>query len=127
MAILLRSPEHYRAHLEEALGRAGIPTHFAQGTRLPDPAGRAFLALLACAAEELSARRFAEYLSLGEVPDATESDLPPPALPPGERWVPPDEELVPRALAASDEDDDGAWLRAEADDRGAAVARLDGA
>ena len=36
----------------------------------PDPGGRAFLALLACAAERCSASRFAEYLSLGQVPPA---------------------------------------------------------
>ena len=45
-----------------------IPAWFERGTRRPDPAGRAFLALLACAEEHLSARRFAEYLSLGQVP-----------------------------------------------------------
>jgi len=105
MAVLLRSPEHYRAHLEEALGRAKIPAHFAQGTRLPDPAGRAFLALLACGAEELSARRFAEYLSLGEVPDASVNDAPPPAAPSSDRWVPPDEELAPLALAPMEPED----------------------
>ncbi len=97
MAVLLRSPEAYRVHLEEALARAKIPVHFAQGTRLPDPTGRAFLALLACASEELSAKRFAEYISLGEVPHAAE---PPTALPSSERWVPPEEELLPIALAA---------------------------
>ena len=70
MAVLLRAPSQYRALLEEALSRAGVPAHFATGTLRPDPAGRAFLALLACAAEGLSARRFAEYLSLGEVPQA---------------------------------------------------------
>ena len=94
MAVLLRAPEHYRALLEEAFSRAGIPIHLAQGTRRPDPAGRAFLALLACAAERLSARRFAEYLSLGEVPEAIEG-APPAPLPRGERWVPPDTELSP--------------------------------
>src|SRR5262249_10125024 len=67
MGVLLRVPEAYRSHLEEACSRAGIPTHFARGARRPDPAGRAFLALLGCAAERLSARKFAEYLSLGEV------------------------------------------------------------
>src|SRR5207237_7016144 len=36
----------------------------------PHPGGRAFLALLRCAADNLSARRFAEYLSLGQVPEA---------------------------------------------------------
>src|SRR5262249_3902349 len=44
------------------------PAYFDRGTRRPDPAGRAFLALLACAAEGLSAKRFDEYLSLGQVP-----------------------------------------------------------
>src|SRR5206468_400583 len=37
---------------------------------------------------------FAEYLSLSEVPDAVEG-APPPAPPSGDRWVPPDSELVP--------------------------------
>ena len=32
MAILLRAPAQYRAHLEEALRRAGVPAHFARGT-----------------------------------------------------------------------------------------------
>jgi len=77
MAILLRSPQQYRGHLEEALRRASIPVHFARGTKRPDPSGRAFLALLGCAAEGLSARRFAEYLSLGEVADAETEGAPP--------------------------------------------------
>ena len=46
IAVLLRAPEEYRPHLVEAFGRAGIPAHFARGTVQPDPAGRAFLALL---------------------------------------------------------------------------------
>ena len=95
MAVLLRAPAQYRPLLEEAFARAGIPAHFASGTLRPDPAGRAFLALLACAGEGLSARRFAEYLSLGEVPQAI-SGAPPPALAPGDRWVPPDAELTAR-------------------------------
>jgi CRISPR/Cas system-associated exonuclease Cas4 (RecB family) len=99
IAILLRSPDEYRPHLEEALGRAGVPAHFARGALRPDPEGRAFLALLACAAEGLSARRFAEYLSLGAVPDATPDGGPPAAEAPAERWVAPDEELVPEAVA----------------------------
>jgi CRISPR/Cas system-associated exonuclease Cas4 (RecB family) len=98
MAVLLRSPEEYRPHLEEAFDRAGIPAHFARGAVRPDPAGRAFVALLGCAADGLSARGFAEYLSLGEVPDADESGAPPPAAPVGDRWVAPDEELVPGAM-----------------------------
>src|SRR2546421_191346 len=38
-----------------------------------DPAGRAFVALLSCACEKLSAKRFDEYLSLGEVPALSQS------------------------------------------------------
>jgi len=68
MAVLLRAPQTYLGLLEHAFARAGVPAWFERGTRRPDPAGRAFLALLACAAESLSARRFAEYLSLGQVP-----------------------------------------------------------
>ncbi len=94
MAVLLRAPSQYRALLEEALGRAGVPAYFARGTVQPSPAGRAFLSLLACAASGLSARRFAEYLSLGEVPDATPAGEPPAPPPSGDRWVPPDSELV---------------------------------
>ena len=99
MAVLLRAPRLYRAPLVEALDRADIPAHFARGTVRPDPSGRALLALLACAAEHLSARRFAEYLSLGEMPDADDSGRPPPARAASERIVAPDDELVPRAIA----------------------------
>ena len=53
-------------------------SYFERGTRRPHPAGRAFLALIACALDDLSARRFAEYLSLGQVPDRH----PPAARPP---------------------------------------------
>lgn len=69
MAILLRTPERYQPLVEEALRRAAIPACFLRGTARPDPAGRAFLALLACAAEGCSASRFAEYLSLGQTPE----------------------------------------------------------
>ncbi|HEY3594611.1 MAG TPA: PD-(D/E)XK nuclease family protein, partial [Polyangiaceae bacterium] len=101
MAILLRSPLSYRAHLAEALRRAGIPAYFARGTIRPHPAGRAFLALLACAADGLSARRFAEYLSVGEVADADAEGTPPKALPSSERWVPPDEETLSAAVTGA--------------------------
>ena len=84
MAILLRTPETYAGLLEVALRRAGVPAFFCRGTRRPDPSGRAFLALLACAAEGLSARRFAEYLSLGQVPAADRSQGP---RADAERWV----------------------------------------
>ena len=102
MAVLLRSPEQYRVHLEEALRRARIPIHFDRGTRKPDPSGRALLALLGCAAENLSARRFAEYVSLDELP-RTIGGAPPPATRADDRWVPPDEELLPLALAPAEE------------------------
>ncbi|HEY0284591.1 MAG TPA: hypothetical protein VGC23_04330, partial [Vicinamibacterales bacterium] len=68
IAILIRSPQHYVGVLEHALARAKIPAYFDRGIRRPHPAGRAFLAMLSCAAENLSANRFAEYLSLGQVP-----------------------------------------------------------
>jgi ATP-dependent helicase/DNAse subunit B len=42
IAVLLRSPADYRAHLEEAFSRADVPFHFARGAVRPDPAGRAF-------------------------------------------------------------------------------------
>jgi ATP-dependent helicase/nuclease subunit B len=99
MAILLRAPRPYRTHLQEALRRASVPAYFARGAVRPDSAGRAFLALLACAAEGLSARRFAEYLSLDEVPDLPDSGQPPPSTPPGDRFVPPDEETVSHAVS----------------------------
>jgi len=68
MAIVVRAPESYWGPIEQALERAHVPAWFSRGTRRPDPTGRAFLALLACAADDLSARSFAEYLSLGQVP-----------------------------------------------------------
>jgi RecB family exonuclease len=89
MAILLRSPELYRVHVGEALQRARVPAWFSRGAIAPDPAGRALLALLACAAEGLSARRFAEYLSLGVVPRPEANGAPPAAPPRDERFVAP--------------------------------------
>ena len=87
MAVLVRAPQLYAGLLETALNRAGISGWFTRGTRAPDPSGRAFLALLACAAEGLSARRFAEYLSLAQVP-ALSAEGAPPSAPAA--WVPPD-------------------------------------
>ena len=72
MAVFLRSPREYVGLLEYAFRRAGIPAWFDRGTRRPHPSGRAFLAILSCAVERLSAARFAEYLSLGQVPSAPE-------------------------------------------------------
>jgi ATP-dependent helicase/nuclease subunit B len=95
MAILVRSPQSYFGLLEHALNRAGVPAWFDRGTRRPHPAGRAFLALLACAGESLSASRFAEYLSLGQVPDEhTPRDI---------TWVASPDEAVNRLTASVDE------------------------
>ena len=88
MAVVLRSPQVYSGLLETALRRAGVEAWFVRGTRAPDPAGRAFLALLACAAERLSARRFSEYLSLAQVPQPDPEGAPPARR---ARWVPPAE------------------------------------
>jgi CRISPR/Cas system-associated exonuclease Cas4 (RecB family) len=93
MAVFVRAPERYVGLLEHALRRA-IPDDrgyarawFERGTRRPHPAGRAFLAILACACERLSARRFAEYLSLAQVPRLDETNRAP------EFVAPDDEEL----------------------------------
>ena len=68
MAVFVRTPQHYLGLLEHAFARAGVQAYFDRGIRRPDPAGRAFIALLSCAVEGLSAKRFDEYLSLGQVP-----------------------------------------------------------
>ncbi|HEY8078302.1 MAG TPA: PD-(D/E)XK nuclease family protein, partial [Labilithrix sp.] len=99
IAILLRASQ-YGTHVHEALRRANVPAFFARGSRKPDPAGRALLALLACAAEGLSARRFAEYLSLGVVPD-DDAGAPPAPLPRADRVAPPDEEALAALLGAA--------------------------
>jgi len=91
-AILLRNPDSYQPLVEDALRRAGIPGFFTQGTRRPNPAGRALLALIECAAERLSATRFSEYLSLGQTPDPDESGQPTKRDP---GWVPVQGELFP--------------------------------
>ena len=91
IAVLVRTPESYNAHLETAFQRAGIPGYFARGARRPDPSGRAFLALLACASENLSARRFAEYLSFGQLPRLAAGAPPEEG---GDWWVPPEDDLL---------------------------------
>jgi hypothetical protein len=68
MAVFLRTPQQYLGLLEHACARGDVPVYFDRGTRRPDPAGRAFIALLSCGVENLSAKRFDEYLSLGQVP-----------------------------------------------------------
>ncbi len=86
IAVALHAPGRYVPYLEEALDRAAIPACFARGATRPEPGGRALLALLACAAEHLSARRYAEYLSLAQVPDP-DRDEP-------RRFIAPDLELA---------------------------------
>ena len=73
MAIVIRSTQQYVSLLEHGLARASVPAYFERGTRRPDPAGRAFLAILSCAVENFSAKRFAEYLSLAQVPSLDDS------------------------------------------------------
>lgn len=68
IAVLVRQGAPYVELFTEAFARVGLPVFAAEGAYLPDPSGRAFLALLRCAAEGLPAARFAEYLSLGQVP-----------------------------------------------------------
>jgi len=108
IAILLRAPHTYFGLLEHALARAGVPAWFERGTRRPDPAGRAFLALLACADEQLSARRFAEYLSLGQVPIAALRAAAEVPEPDGEddRWTPPTDELSAGLIRDDDRAED---------------------
>ena len=77
IAVLVRDPRTYVGFLETAFHRATIPAYFAPGTTRPDPSGRAFLALLACTGEALSAKRFAEYLSFAQVPRLSEAGAPP--------------------------------------------------
>ncbi len=91
MAILLRAPERYQPLVEEALRRGAIPGYFTRGTARPDASGRAFLALLACAREGCSASRFAEYLSLGQVPALDEQGAPRRVA---AGWVAPEDELM---------------------------------
>lgn len=93
MAVFLRSVGEYRPHIEESFRRAEVPAYFSRGSTRPDPSGRALLALLACAAERLSARRFAEYLSLAQVPAPADLE----AFGQDRFWVAPDSDLIPEA------------------------------
>jgi ATP-dependent helicase/nuclease subunit B len=104
IAILLRNVEQYQPLVEEALRRAAVPGYFSRGAARPDPAGRAFLALLACASDGCSASRFAEYLSLGQLPPVDQNGAPIKPIP---QWVPPDDEILanfPSAPPAQDPD-----------------------
>lgn len=104
MAVIVRSPDSYFGHLDHAFRRAGIPAWFGRGTRRPHPAGRAFLALLACAAERLSAERFAEYLSFGQVPSPGSVQEP---------WAASADEVVDRLPLAGSDEQEAALASAE--------------
>ncbi|HSL24167.1 MAG TPA: PD-(D/E)XK nuclease family protein [Vicinamibacterales bacterium] len=110
MAILLRAPQRYQGQLEHALARAGVPAWFDRGTRRPHPAGRAFLAVLACATENLSASRFAEYLSLAQVPRLDVSSR---RTAPGAPSTAPDDEVL---AAFTRRADDGEEENSSADE-----------
>ncbi|MBL8227767.1 MAG: PD-(D/E)XK nuclease family protein [Bryobacterales bacterium] len=99
IAILLRTPERYQPLLEEAFARAGIACHFTHGAVRPDPAGRAFLALLACRMEGYPATRFAEYLSFGQTPPAEA------AMAVGSAWGVEDELLLREPIAEESQDE----------------------
>jgi CRISPR/Cas system-associated exonuclease Cas4 (RecB family) len=107
VAILLRNPDRYQPMIEDALRRARVPAWFSRGSARPHPSGRAFLALLLCAAERLSASRFAEYLSLGQVPETPRAPA----------WVAPEDELLGRLDDTLDStlDNNAAQPPAEAD------------
>jgi CRISPR/Cas system-associated exonuclease Cas4 (RecB family) len=98
IAVLVRSPQNYVGLIEHALRRAKVPAWFSRGTRRPLTAGRAFLALLACASEQLSASRFAEYLSFAQVPlDSDKQD---------KTWTASQDEAFGRIQSPAEEDDD---------------------
>lgn len=106
VAILLRNVERYQPMLEEAMSRAAIPVYFSMGSARPDPAGRAFLALLSCAADGCSASGFAEYLSIGETPQLDSSGHP---VQLELKFVLPEDEILgPFTGAAPIEEDDDA-------------------
>ena len=116
MAVLVRAPHHYHGLLEHALSRAGVPAWFDRGSRRPHPAGRAFLAVLACAAEGLSARRFAEYLSLGQLPSPDQQAT---------TWVPSTDEALGPDRSQQD-DQESEEQGSDADDRDPTGATLAG-
>ena len=69
IAVLLRSPERHQPLVDRGAAAGGGSRACTAGSWRPDAAGRSFLALLHCAEERLSASRFAEYLSLGQMPE----------------------------------------------------------
>ncbi|MEO1335741.1 MAG: PD-(D/E)XK nuclease family protein, partial [Myxococcota bacterium] len=120
MAVLLPRTRVYQSMIEDALSRAKIPTFSTARARRPHPGGRALLALLACANENLSAHRFAEYLSLGQVPRLGNNGLPPSDPVP---WVAPKDERQ-LTFATSERPPDDPDLGPETDDDPAPAGHL---
>lgn len=112
MAVFVRTPQQYLGLVEHACARGGVPVYFDRGTRRPDPAGRAFTALLACAAEGLSARRFDEYLSLSQVPQVAPGPDSAPVL-----GTPPSDEASRELVAGEGPPDDSDTVVPEAPDQ----------
>lgn len=114
IAILIRSPQQYVGVLEHALARAKIPAYFDRGIRRPHPAGRAFLSMLSCAAENFSAKRFAEYLSLAQVPSLAQNGG---GVKPVQGWVASGDEAfgVPSEPAPDDSNEESPDAPAPAD------------
>lgn len=80
IGIAVTNASRYQGYLRSALRRAEIPVCFQGGAKRPDPSGRAFLALLRCADEDLSASAFSAYLAFGVCPE-TVAGAPPPGFP----------------------------------------------
>lgn len=101
MAVLLRAAERYQPLVEEAFRRGGVPVYLSRGGSRPDAAGRAFLALLVCAQEGCSATRFAEYLSLAQVPRVMKDGAPQRVQ---AAWTAPDDEVLASYYGAAPTD-----------------------
>jgi CRISPR/Cas system-associated exonuclease Cas4 (RecB family) len=120
MAVFLRTPRQYLGLLEHAAARGDVPVYFDRGTRRPDPAGRAFVALLSCGVEGLSAKRFDEYLSLGQVPPVTDSPTRAPIVEPMDEAYPRRDERAPEL----DPSDDESGARIDSDDEAVVAGTL---
>lgn len=68
MAVLLRSPAAYTAHLASAFDRAGISAYFLEGVPGVDPAARALGLLLDLLDADLDRAQVAEFLTTARIP-----------------------------------------------------------
>lgn len=68
MAVLVREPGAYTAHLASAFDRAGIPAFFLDGVPRIDPAARALGLLLDLLDADLDRAQVAEFLTTARVP-----------------------------------------------------------